>query len=367
MESKSSLFLKAKLLCEGANPDEGSLKLFQKQNPSNVKRGGLSCGGKIRLEGGLFVNFPLYLRRKTEIKIRIIKERKSEILLVQDGKSIARGEILSSPKWYKEKIGRYKITQILTAHNRQLVGAIYEDCVLFSLEKQCQFCVMRQSLLKRDSALVKKSGELFLEALRKIPLEEYGGLTLNGGMTLGAGRGMEIIEPVIRTIHKTFPKIPIAVEITPPRDLIWIDRLAEAGISSLMMNLECWDISYRARLIPGKNEYCPRDQYLSAFERAVKVLGPGRVSTCFIVGTEPLSSLKEGIQEVIAYGVIPSLLAGRYFEEVPAYPFVPDNNWREFLKIAFFTKEQLLIRGIRSCDKAGCVACRMCDLISDLF
>ncbi len=61
--------LKAKMLCEGVNVDKKAGELFQKQNPSNVKRGGLGSGGKIQLENGLFVNVPFYRKRKVDLKI----------------------------------------------------------------------------------------------------------------------------------------------------------------------------------------------------------------------------------------------------------------------------------------------------------
>ena len=362
---KSVIELKAKMLCEGVNPDSSAEELFHQQNPSNVKRGGLSSGGKMRLPGSIFVNAPFYQKREVDLKITSDSTRDLGILIKQDGKILCRAEVLQAPSWYSEKVGEFAISQILTAHNRQLAAAVYENCALFAQGTQCTFCVMNHSLTIKAPALVKKSGGLILATLEKIPVKQYGGLTLNGGMTLRSGRGMEIIEPVVRAVHEIYPKLHISVEITPPEDLDWIDCLVDAGVASLMMNLECWDIKIRDQLIPGKNLYCSRDMYLRAFERALDKLGPGRVSTCFVVGTEPVISLKEGIEEVIKRRVIPSPLAGRYFEDIPDYSFVPKVDWREFLDVLNFTALLLRRNGIYSTDKAGCVACGMCDLIKD--
>jgi len=287
------------------------------------------------------------------------------IIIKQNGSALISGEAIPAPGWYGQKVGKFDITQIITAHNRQLATAVYEDCVLFGLRKGCQFCVMNCSQQQKDPALIRKSAGLILSALEKIPVQQYGGLTLNGGMTLAPGRGLEIFEPVARQVKLSYPDLPIAVEITPPQDLVWIDRLADAGVGSLMMNLETWDLQKRREVIPGKNEACSRDSYLKAFERAVKVLGPGKVSTCIVVGTEPLASLRDGIKITAQLGVIPSPLAGRYFEDIPDYPFKPDVDWRDFLEIIYFTAEQLHQAGCISTDKAGCVACGMCDLIKD--
>jgi len=167
-------------------------------------------------------------------------------------------------------------------------------------------------------------------------------------------------------VHKRYPNLPIAVEITPPSDTAWIDRIREAGAASLMMNLETWDNKIRAKCIPGKHILCPRDQYLRAFERGIDVFGPGRISTCFVVGTEPIESLYEGIDEVTIRGVVPSPLAGRYFEDIPNYPFKPDIDWKDFLAVIGYADAQMVRRKIKSTDRAGCVACRMCDLILDI-
>lgn len=366
---RTPLELKAKLLCEGFWADDRTLSLFQQQNPSNAKRGGLSSGGKMRLESGVFVNAPFYRYKKTEMRIqKSLYDRtdgQRELEIWDKDAFMCNATALSPPAWYGQKVGKFEITQILTAHNRQLATAVYEDCSLFSKGEQCRFCVINQSLQDKDPALVRKSPELLLSALRCIPLGEYGGITINGGMTFSPGRGMEVVEPIVRAISREFPGFSISVEMTPPSDLSYIDRIVDAGAGSLMMNLETWDSAIREKLIPGKDKYCPKDSYLAAFSRVVSLLGKGRVSTCFVVGTEPMESLKQGISEVMRLGVVPSPLAGRSFEDVMGYPFKPDADWREFLEIIKFAQQEAFSSGLKALDKAGCVACGMCDLIKD--
>lgn len=367
MRNEKLIELKAQMLCQGVNVDSAAAQLFQQQNPSNVKRGGLSSGGKMKI-GSIVVNAPFYFKR--EVPIRISKDMANPygILIERDGIVVASGEVIRAPEWYVEKVNGIDITRILTAHNMQLAGSVYEYCDLFKGGEECRFCVINRSATQSRLQLTKKSSELFVKALEVIDMYRYnyGGLSLNGGMTFTDGRGIELIVPVVRTIHKAFPQLPIAVEITPPENLVWINRLHEAGCSSLMMNLECWDEKIREQIIPGKSKYCTKQMYIKAFKRALNVFGKGRVTTCFVVGTEPMESLKQGIEAVIKQGVIPSPLAGRYFEDIPDYPFVPDVNWREFLEILKFAGQQLAENGILSRDKAGCVACGMCDLIRDM-
>jgi hypothetical protein len=372
--------IKAKLLCEGLRPSEEVAFLLSGQNPSKVLRGGLSSGGKIELISCLRsgidcrklpVNVPLYYQRTCDLTARLticrnLYRKDVQIEIFDKGEFLCVANIIPSPAWYGQTVDDIPITRILTAHNRQLAASVFEDCSLFHINEQCQFCVINKSSSDRDLRIIRKSPELFLRALEKIPVSQYGGLTLNGGMTFASGRGIERIEPVVRAIHAVYPQLAIAVEITPPEEVYWIDQLEDAGAESLMMNLECWDEVVRDRLIPGKNRFCPRQLYLSAFERAVKTFGRGQVSTCFVVGTEPMERLKEGIRQVVDIGVIPSPLAGRYFEDIPDYPFVPDVQWQEFVSIIVFAKQQMLRAGLVTVDRAGCVACGMCDAVKDV-
>ena len=78
------------------------------------------------------------------------------------------------------------------------------------------------------------------------------------------------------------------------------------------------------------------------------------------------ASLREGIRTVVQLGVIPSPLAGRYFEDVPGYRFSPQTDWRDFLEIIYFTADQLRQSTLATADQAGCVACGMCDLIKEV-
>lgn len=362
--------LKAMLLCEGMRGDIMVTSHFARQNPFRMRRGSLSSGGKIKLNCGLFVNVPIYTH-PTNLHAVAVDTDDEKIYICAGTKVLSGARVLPAPLWYRRRIKDLFLSQILTAHNRQIAGAVYEGCVHFSRGDQGKFCVINHSVSAGDPRLTMKKPELIIAALEQIPTDDYDGLTLNGGMTLAPGRGMELMVPVVAAISKRFPRLPIAIEITPPAELDWIDRLAEAGTSSLMMNLECWDPDIRRRMIPGKDQLCPRESYLAAFDRAVTLFGRGRVTSCFIVGTEPDYSLKQGITVTVEHGVIPSPLAGRGFEDIPEYPF--RNGWNYPFRCSWFSLMQIMDFATRcmrehnlvSTDKAGCVACKMCDLIGD--
>lgn len=365
----NTLELKARLLCEGANPeDEETIKFLESQNPQKVLRGGLSSGLKVRIKPQLpsarefKVNFPLYLKRPAFLKVRATE---TGLIILENDEEIGRAEILQPPEWYDQNVDGYPITSILTQHGDQLAGAVYEWCCLFNTGEQCKFCVMDRSQSNADLKNIQRKAELLIKAFQKIPREAYKGIILNGGMTFSLGRGLEVMIPVVQQIREQIGNIPISVEITPPKDLALIEEFAQAGGESLMMNLEIWDDEARSKIIPGKTKYCPKEDYLKAFEKAVAILGKGKVSTCFVVGTEPKESLKDGIKTAVSYDVIPSPVAGRYFEQFSDYPFNPNADWRQLLEIFQFAREQMTKKGLLPKDKAGCVACGMCDIIGD--
>lgn len=356
--------LKARLLCEGALASPSVFaEITNRLNPFGVKRGGLGSGAKVRLKlSGVLVNFPLY--RSTEAPIRVELDG-AEIVFVEVGSEVGRAVPLPVPTWYSQTLADgTPIERIFIQHGSQVASAVYEDCALFSADSACEFCVMRFSTT--DAALRVKRAAQIVEALRLIPQAyQNRGVLLNGGMTFHPGRGMELLVPVVAAIRLEFNNTPIAVEITPPQELYWINRLHGAGCDSLMMNLECWDQDSRRRYIPGKDEACPRESYLQAFERAVAVFGRGRVSSCFVCGTEPIATLKQGIRSVICLGVIPSPLSGRHFEDVPGYSFKARMPWQEFLEVQQFVQEELTAAGLTSTDRAGCITCGMCDMSQD--
>lgn len=371
-----TLELKTRLLCEGANAmDDETVESLSEQNPQKVLRGGLSSGLKAKIistEDQMFrrkdlrkeykVNFPLYSKIPTALKI---KTTEKGLVIIENDEVIGSAEVITPPEWYSQDVDGYPITSILTQHGNQLVGSVYEWCSLFNTGEQCKFCVIDKSQKMPELRKITRKAELIMKALEKIPRGSYQGIGLNGGMTFTEGRGLEVMTPLVGKIRELLGNIPIGVEITPPQDPAFIEQYAEAGGESLMMNLETWDDETRQKLIPGKSKYCSKDSYFKAFEAAVKILGKGKVSTCFVVGTEPMDSLKQGIEKVIDFDVIPSPLAGRYFEQFTDYPFDPRVNWKDFLEIFRFTREQMLKKGLMSSDKAGCISCGMCDVIGD--
>ncbi len=354
--------LKARLLSEGAvATNQTSIRIAQLQNPYRVKRGGLSSGVKAKLlVGGTTVNFPIYGLVSRPISLSLHED--SLIHFSENGKIIGSGLLLPTPEWYGQTLrDGTPIERVFVAHGEEVAASVYEDCALFNTGNACQFCVMRFSTDKKELRLKKETQ--ILEALSLIPEKQRQKVLLNGGMTFHPGRGMEILSPVVAAIRGRFGNAAgVAVEITPPTDLSWLHMLKGSGCNSLMMNLEAWDETARKKYIPGKDEACPRDLYLQAFEKALQIFGEGKISSCFVCGLEPLNTLKQGIEIITKLGVVVNPIAGRFFEDVPNYSFRASYGWKDFLAITDFARECMLRNNVVSTDQAGCAECGMCDM-----
>ena len=88
----------------------------------------------------------------------------------------------------------------------------------------------------------------------------------------------------------------------PNISLEFIDKIFEIGIGMVSFNLEIWDKELFSKYCPGKQHYFGRQHYIDLIEYCVKKHGIGSVKTNFVLGLEPLNSIKDGIEEMAKIG-----------------------------------------------------------------
>lgn len=115
-------------------------------------------------------------------------------------------------------------------------------------------------------------------------------------------------ETYIRTCETIVAKSPVPVDVMlPPHDLDTVDRLVDAGVAGLSMNIEIFDEEIAERLCPSKQRL-GLSGYAKAIERAVARLGEkGRVRSLLIVGLEPAASTLAGVEFIASLGCDPVL------------------------------------------------------------
>lgn len=163
---------------------------------------------------------------------------------------------------------------------------------------------------------------------------------------------------VIKEIRKICD-IPICCELVPPLDLSYIELLVDAGVNSLMFNLELFDDKLRKKYCPGKGKI-PKSKYLEALEFAVKLLGQGDVGSHLIMGLESPTSTLRGVKKFIEIGVKPLLVVFRPL----AHTALEDVNIPEIGEVEAIVNEtrKLMIDSGMSMKpgSAGCMSCSAC-------
>lgn len=131
---------------------------------------------------------------------------------------------------------------------------------------------------------------------------------------------------VVEMIHSIAPNKRIYLMSLPPKKKEDILRLVMAGITEFSFNIELYSQNYAERYMPGKATLCKRNDYLDALNTARFVMNdddPDCVRTMFIVGLEPIASLKQGLRVMIDNGIQPMLSVFRPLPETMCEELLP--------------------------------------------
>ena len=77
-------------------------------------------------------------------------------------------------------------------------------------------------------------------------------MVMTTGTSNGADRGAKHLARCVAAVSAAVPMLPIQVQIEPPLELGWIDRLEAAGADAIGIHIESLDQRVRRRWTPGK-------------------------------------------------------------------------------------------------------------------
>lgn len=257
-------------------------------------------------------------------------------------------------------------TQIATLHSTDVLATtILQTCIRYeSRRKACKFCSIGQSL-QAGRTIVRKTPEQLAEVAKAaVELDGIQHMVMTTGTPATPDRGAKMMCESAEAILEAID-IPIQAQCEPPQDPIWYQRMKDAGIASLGMHLEAVTPSLRAELMPGKAEISV-DEYMIAFEEAVKVFGRGQVSTYILAGLgDNQDIILDTCDRLIEIGVYPFVVpfvpvTGTPLEDLPA----PSSDFMESILAPLGKRlkhAQLLSQDI----KAGCGRCGACSTLSE--
>ncbi|MFG3288979.1 MSMEG_0568 family radical SAM protein [Streptomyces sp. NPDC048179] len=247
-----------------------------------------------------------------------------------------------------------------------LATTVVQTCIRYAESDRCRFCTIEESLRSGATVAAKTPAQLAEVAEAAVRLDGVRQMVMTTGTTTGPDRGARNLVRSVRAVLRAVPGLPVQVQCEPPADLAWIRALHDAGATAIGIHVESLDDAVRRRWMPGKSTV-PLAEYEAAWDEAVRVFGPNRVSTYLLVGLgESPDELIAGAGELIRRGVYPFV--------VPFRPMGGTLAAREGIRapsaelLRYVTEgvaARLRAAGMRGADqRAGCAACGACSVLS---
>lgn len=272
----------------------------------------------------------------------------------------------SEPNFYQLKTAEgIPYSHLATLHSKDVLATtILQTCIRYeSRKKACKFCSIGQSLRAGRTIAHKTPQQLAEVAKAAVELDGVTHMVLTTGTPATSDRGAQVLCESAEAI-KAAVNLPIQGQCEPPADVVWYQRMKDAGIDSLGMHLEVITPELRKEIMPGKAEIT-LEQYMSAFTDAVKVFGRGQVSTYILAGLgDSVETLINTGYKLIDIGVYPFVVPFVPIRGTPLEDHTPPTA--EFMKSVLaplgkrLSETGLLAENI----KAGCGKCGACSTLS---
>jgi len=359
---------KVNLLCYGVITNNVVDRIYKYQNPYNQTRTG-NVGIQMLLgDNRLPMNIPVY-HRFTENSPYEITEFDGAYYICQVGenKRLVQLHCIPPPSWYMDSISgdKHAGDYILQEGTSTLIASITSSCLYADKGGACAFCAIAENCSRDEDDNIRQIHIIqAIDCALKNSIEKTASINFTGGNSFSDDRGITSYFTFVEHI-RSISNIPICLEVSPPKTLEVIDESVKKGVNAFMMNLEIWDEKLRKLFMPTKSNI-KRDEYLSALERAVHLVGKGNVSSVLIVGLERESSVLEAISELIKIGVIPSIMPLRPNNGTILEKFIlpsPDVVMNLTTEVA----KRLKSNGFSMRNLPGCIGCGACASEHDEF
>jgi radical SAM protein (TIGR04043 family) len=256
--------------------------------------------------------------------------------------------------------------QIARLHGADVLATtVVQTCIRYAESERCRFCTIEESLRSGATVAAKTPAQLAEVAEAAVRLDGVRQMVMTTGTTTGPDRGARALVRSVRAVLEAVPGLPIQVQCEPPGET-WIRALREAGATAIGIHVEALDQRIRRRWMPGKSTVAMAE-YEAAWDEAVRVFGPNRVSTYLLVGLgENPDELVEGAGRLIDRGVYPFVVP---FRPMAGTLAARDGVGAPDAEVLRYVTERVAARlraaGMRGADqKAGCAACGACSVLS---
>lgn len=228
---------------------------------------------------------PVYNEPVENSPFKAIADEPGYVNLFENDQLIGRASVPGRPTFYdletKDGIPYWKIA---TLHSKDVLATtVLQTCVRYrNRDTSCQFCAIEESLANGKTIAHKTPEQIAEVTQAAIELDGIKQLIMTTGTPKTTDRGAAVLVESAKAV-RAVSDIPIQAQCEPPDSDDWFIKLKNAGVSALGMHLEAVTDRVRSEIMPGKASV-PLTRYMSAYKAAVKVFGPGNVSTYILAG-----------------------------------------------------------------------------------
>ena len=355
------LRIKIELLCYGA------------QASSDVDRGrkagaGPAGGRVIILPEDLQVNTALWGSFTEKSPWKLSRKGDRYLLSRKGEESVERipVDVVPRPDFYsKETSDGVPMWKVALLHGTDcLATTICQKCVHWRLGIECKFCGTELSL-ESASTIPVKTPEQIKEVVTAASEEGIcNHITLTTGTTASPDRGSKYLADIVKEV-KVHHRIPIHVQVEPPKTNEYLDMLAESGVDTIGIHIESFDRRILEEACPGKAKTGLK-RYFEAWKHSVELFGENQVSSFIIAGIgESDESILTGAEELARIGVVPYLVPFRPIVGTTFEDRQPPSVNRMFLLYDRLAEILKTYDVNPTKNEAGCVRCRSCSAIHE--
>ncbi len=363
MDSEEILYLKVRLLLEGATLPDGY---------SSGRKGGAGpVGGRyFLLPNGRPCGIPIRSGSMANTYHSSTLQPLGENKWLYDHK-YELVEVPTSELYENVTKDGIEYGKVALLHGDEcLATTVVQSCKYWGSGEQCKFCTIPSSHLS-GMTIKEKSPSQIAEVVQRA--EALGAAThvlLTTGTSddedMGILRLIEITEAI-----REVSDIPVAVQFEPPLDPSYIQKLAKAGVNAVGIHIESVDDSIRAEICPGKHKHGPIELYNKIWDTAREYFKPGDVTTFILQGLgEDGAVTLEFCEKLARRGILPIVtplrpaLGSQLFDFIPSYVGELDQAirfYKELGKILF----KYALNPMRT--SGGCSRCGGCTPIQEAY
>jgi radical SAM protein (TIGR04043 family)/putative N-acetyltransferase (TIGR04045 family) len=335
---------------------------FERQLLNRKGGAGPAEGGTLLIEG-IPVSLPMSSRYVLESPY-LLKEEDGRYHIFKDGKLLRSVEFVERPAFYSDSTeDGISYPQIALLHGKDcLATTVVQTCAHWHTDKQCLFCGINLSYESGQTIRIKTPEQIAEVAAKAKKLDSIQHIVLTTGTVRPINREISHLARCAAAIKKA-AGLPIHAQFTPSPDPEMYVELKDAGVDTVGIHIESFDLETLSRVAPAKAAMGLK-KYEEAWKIAVEVFGPNQVSSFLIGGLgEKKESVIRGSEFLADLGVYPFIIPLRPIPGSLMEDALPPDP--ETMKFLYETVSLILkSKGLSARrSHAGCVRCGACSAL----